>query len=159
MKHVFEGARFSEVSCLQPSTLLKRNSYIGVFQDFGYLCGTHILKNNLKGLTASVLCGVWTTVIQLLLFLTIGTLKPDSTGECLHSIKVSGKKHNNTFSSKLQDLIDLIIFVFKMCFSLWSYALIYTYKHLGFCHIIKKILVCVFSAKPLRNSCQKVLFK
>ena len=46
-----------------------------------------------------MLFGVWTTVIQLLLFLTIGTLKPDYTGECLHSIEISLKEHNNTFSS------------------------------------------------------------
>ena len=59
-----------------------------------------------------------TTVIQLLLFLTIGTLKPDYTGECLRSIDVSGKEHNNTFGSNLQYLIDLIIFAFKMYFSL-----------------------------------------
>ena len=78
----------------------------------------NFLKNNFKGLTASVLFGVWTTVIQLLLFLTIGTLKPDYTGECLHSIEISLKEHNNTFSSNLQDLKDLIIFGFKMYFLL-----------------------------------------
>ena len=78
----------------------------------------NFLKNNFKGFTASVLFGVWTTVIQLLLFLTIGTLKPDYTRECLRSINVSGKEHNNTFSSNLQYLIDLIIFAFKMYFSL-----------------------------------------
>ena len=65
-----------------------------------------------------MLCGVWTTVIQLLLFLTIDTLKPDYTGKCLYSIEVSGKEHNNTYSSNLQDLIDLKIFAFKMYFSL-----------------------------------------
>ena len=52
-------------------------------------------------MTASVFYGIWTIVIQLLLSLKRGTLKPDCSGECLNSNDENKKDVTDTFSSKM----------------------------------------------------------
>ena len=61
-------------------------------------------------MTASVLYGIWTIVIQLLLSLKRGTLKPDCSGECLNSTDESKKDVTDTFNSKMYKTVDSYIF-------------------------------------------------
>ena len=72
----------------------------------------------------------------------------DYSGECLNSTNESKKEDNDTFSSNLWDIIDFIIFAFKTVDG-------YIFGNNHFCHIIKEILFGIFSAKTLRNSCEK----
>ena len=51
------------------------------------------------------------------MFLTIGSLKPDYTGECLFLTDENKSKEDDIFSADLQELLVFLIFVGEK--SLW----------------------------------------